>query len=344
LDIVPATASTYTAVASDVGSTLRVVATATNTVGSASAPSAVTGVVSSGATPPVNTSLPTIAGVPQQAQTLTASPGGWSGLPAPTFAYQWQRCNSAGSNCGDLPGATASTYTLGLADVGTTLRVVVTASNSSGTAAATSAVTAAVSAPPLGMPATPLLDDFNRPDNAGPPSASWSPLAIVNNPVGNNLRIVGQQVAAMTGATGDFWNAQQFGPDSEVWVTVTVKPTVDTDMVSLALRLSNPTLSTGQGYQAYFYNRSGLDEYRLYKRVAGSAVQLAFVAGPELQVGDRLLFRAVGTNLELWQGRGGSWTKLLSATDSTYTGAGYLGLSGKNTVVRLDNFGGGTLP
>jgi hypothetical protein len=32
------------------------------------------------------------------------------------------------------------------------------------------------------------------------------------------------------------------------------------------------------------------------------------------------------------------------ATDSTYTGVGYLNLTTRNGVVRMDNFGGGTLP
>jgi hypothetical protein len=32
----------------------------------------------------------------------------------------------------------------------------------------------------------------------------------------------------------------------------------------------------------------------------------------------------------------------VTATDTTYTGSGFLGLGARNNVVRLDNFGGGT--
>ena len=35
-----------------------------------------------------------------------------------TYAYQWQRCDAAGNNCQDIPGATGSTYTPSAADVG----------------------------------------------------------------------------------------------------------------------------------------------------------------------------------------------------------------------------------
>ena len=47
-----------------------------------------------------------------------------------------------------MPGATAKTFVLGAADVGSTLRVVVTATNPAGSAAATSVATVVVSSLP----------------------------------------------------------------------------------------------------------------------------------------------------------------------------------------------------
>jgi hypothetical protein len=91
---------------------------------------------------PGSTAPPAVAGTPQQGQTLTASPGTWDN--GPTFAYQWQRCDAAGAACVDVAGATAQTYAVSSSDVGTTLRVNVTATNRFGTATAQSTPTTAV--------------------------------------------------------------------------------------------------------------------------------------------------------------------------------------------------------
>jgi hypothetical protein len=102
-----------------------------------------------GVSAPVNTSLPLVSGQPAIGQVLSSDQGSWSGGPT-GFAYQWRRCDAGGGSCADVSGATASTYTLGAGDVGSTVRVVVTASNSSGSASATSQQTAVVqsSVPP----------------------------------------------------------------------------------------------------------------------------------------------------------------------------------------------------
>jgi thermitase len=94
---------------------------------------------------PVASLPPVVSGGAQSGQTLTVTSGTWSGNPT-SYAYQWQRCDGSGANCAAVPGATASTYALGAADVGSTMRAVVVASNSAGSASATSAPTAPVSA------------------------------------------------------------------------------------------------------------------------------------------------------------------------------------------------------
>ena len=96
---------------------------------------------------PTNSAAPTISGSPQVGQSLTASPGTWNSSTTPTYTYQWQRCDTAGNNCAAITGATAQTYTVTSDDENKTLRVVVTATNSSGSGSATSAQTAVVSQP-----------------------------------------------------------------------------------------------------------------------------------------------------------------------------------------------------
>ena len=75
---------------------------------------------------PTNTSSPQITGTTTQGEALSATSGGWDGDPS-GYAYQWQRCDSGGGNCTAIEGATSPTYTLTAADVGTTIRITVTA-------------------------------------------------------------------------------------------------------------------------------------------------------------------------------------------------------------------------
>jgi hypothetical protein len=103
---------------------------------------------------PTNTAAPTISGTPQTGQTLTANQGTWTSDTTPTFAYQWLACDAQGNNCASISGATSQTYAVQSANEGKTIRVTVTASNTSGSSTATSAQTAAVTKPGSTPPAT----------------------------------------------------------------------------------------------------------------------------------------------------------------------------------------------
>ena len=144
-DIGSATSGTYTLAQADVGKTLRVTVTATNSAGSSEATSAATGVVAAGAAPK-NTIRPTISGTTTEGQTLTADKGSWTGTTPITYTYEWQRCDDKGNNCADVSGATSTTYVLTSADVGKTVRVGVTATNSQGSGDEESQVTGVVAA------------------------------------------------------------------------------------------------------------------------------------------------------------------------------------------------------
>jgi hypothetical protein len=146
---ISATSQTYKLVHADAGNTMRVSVTATNSDGSANAVSSATGVVAAGK-PPENTALPTISGTAKDGQTLTATAGSWSNNPT-SFAYQWRRCDTSGANCNGV-GDDKTTYTLGKADVGSTIRVRVTAKNAFGSNKATSSQTGVV-APAGALPA-----------------------------------------------------------------------------------------------------------------------------------------------------------------------------------------------
>jgi hypothetical protein len=138
-NIEEAVGSTLKLSPADVGSTLRLVVTATNIAGSTSVASAATGLIS--AVLPSNTSLPSISGLLQSGQLLSASTGTWSGTAPIAYSYQWQLCNVLGGGCSSIAKATESALKLSLGDVGLTLRVVVTAGNAAGSSSATSTAT-----------------------------------------------------------------------------------------------------------------------------------------------------------------------------------------------------------
>lgn len=92
---------------------------------------------------PTSTAPPTVSGTPAVGSTLNSTTGSWTGSPT-SYRFQWQRCEGTVSTCVDIAGATAASYAIVRADVGSTLRVAVTASNSAGATTAVSAATAPV--------------------------------------------------------------------------------------------------------------------------------------------------------------------------------------------------------
>ena len=180
-DIAGAGTRFYTVQAADAGHTIRVMETMSkrdcgawnNAAGtqecadiSRSAPSGHTSVVPGGTAPtsptgpttpvppagpkpqaplaPTATAAPAVTGGPMVEQTLGGTMGTWSGSAPLTVGLEWLRCDAAGENCQGL-GITAATYTVGLVDVGKTIRVRITAANLAGARGAVSDPTAVVS-------------------------------------------------------------------------------------------------------------------------------------------------------------------------------------------------------
>ena len=159
-----ANSPTYIPTALDVGATILVAETAINIGGpSAAANSPVTGVVTTpaGIVPvPATISPPTVSGLAQQGQTLIEANGAWSNNPS-SYSYQWVSCAAGG--CTPVPGATAQAYTPTAADVGHTIVVLETATNSGGGSApvgtAQTAVVSSTSATSLAVsPGAPMTN------------------------------------------------------------------------------------------------------------------------------------------------------------------------------------------
>lgn len=153
--IAGATSQTFTIRSADVGHRLFVRVTASNAFGSNPAFSDVTGVIVGRA--PANAAAPRVSGDARPGGILVAVGGDWIGTTPLSLAYQWMACNTAGFNCTNLAGQTGQVMLLSNRDIGSRIRVIVTATNSVGSASVQSALTPVVRATPTRRCAVPRV-------------------------------------------------------------------------------------------------------------------------------------------------------------------------------------------
>ncbi|MGH3009829.1 MAG: glycoside hydrolase family 25 protein [Gaiellaceae bacterium] len=108
---------------------------------------------------------PSIVGPPEAGMRLAVVPGVWAGGKPLAFTYQWRRCDAAGANCVAIDAATHESYKPVSADVGHSLKVLMTATASSGSAKAVTPPTVAVS--PAGTPPSARPANFDPPQIHG---------------------------------------------------------------------------------------------------------------------------------------------------------------------------------
>lgn len=187
-----ATDQQYDVTASDAGKRLRVLVTATNADGSATAASNATALIKAAPTAPSNSKPPTISGQTVVGATLTANPGEWT--QQPSFRYEWRRCDENGASCAAISGATQRTYVLKAVDQGNTLRVRVEATSNGTTTAATSVPTAVIR--PATAPPPPVV-------NGCPAGSGAIQVSQLSAPA--RLLIAGQSLApsVITGGTAN---------------------------------------------------------------------------------------------------------------------------------------------
>lgn len=203
--------------------------------------------------------------------------------------------------------------------------------------------------PPLwgaAFPTTSVLDNFNRADTGPPPSANWS-----QSWLGNGFKVVTNQAAPNVDGSnnGNFWNVSTFGPDSEVWWTVASIPSTSWfRYLELQLRLANPTSATAVDGYAYSIEPNGAgvpNQNRKWRIDNGAYTQLGATVTQQYGAGDKMGLEMIGSSLQMYrQPSGGSWAALGTAsTDTAYSAAGYIGIASNSTVLRIDDFGGGTV-
>ena len=218
-----ALASSYTLRQEDIGSTIGVSVTAKNAAGEAS--SAFTRSALVKARPPANTAAPTLSGNAEEGQTLIASTGSWSGTPPLTYTYQWQRCYGAETGCTNISGATEQSYVAGPESVGTTPRVVVTATNAAGSDSSNSQLADVVASRPPSNVEPPIISGIAREGEVlSASTGEWSgsePLVYAYQ--WESCNALGEGCMAIAGATNstDLLSPGDVGSTIEVVVTAT---------------------------------------------------------------------------------------------------------------------------
>jgi len=233
-----ATSKEYTLTTGDVDHRLRVDVTATNAGGSGTASSDPSSVVQASGNAPANTKAPSLSGTPQEGSTLKVDNGTWTGTTPMTFDYTWQRCDTKGSNCSTFitHSPNASSYTLGQADVGHTVRVEVQAKNSVGTSYVYSAPTGTVTPPKTAQSATTVsVNDVSLPDRLVIDRVSFSPNPVMSRNTDiqarfhvsdtKGLSVQGALVFALGLPYGWTYNAPERATDANGWVTLVIRPT-----------------------------------------------------------------------------------------------------------------------
>ena len=218
----------------DAGFRIRSQVVATNEDGSATATSNPTGVIQSAR--PANTREPSISGTPAVGSRLTANRGEWVGNAPITYAFQWLRCNAAGDDCAEIPGADDNTYVVVAADVSRTIRVRVTARNDAGSRSALSNPTAQVRAnePPPPPPGSSVAVESLRAagDRLVVSQVQFSPNPVTSRtaPITARVRVTETRGRPVRGAmvfmraTPRVVQGQTLATANDGWTTLTLVP------------------------------------------------------------------------------------------------------------------------
>ncbi len=200
----------------------------------------------------------------------------------------------------------------------------------------------------MAFPTTSVLDSFTR-ANESPLSGggNWAAISTAADPLELNSNKVR---CSVTGLDISYWTPTNFGPDCEVFATLSTVPVAAGGM-RLYLRIQGEGGSnTFDGYMLRtIWVTGGANDTVTLSVVTNAAATLLATFTHEMVNGDKFGLTAVGTVLEAWcapvaTGVWGSLGTYDTASDGTkYSAAGKiaLGLATAQTVL-ADDFGGGT--
>lgn len=191
---------------------------------------------------------------------------------------------------------------------------------------------------------TGVLDNFNRADGQTL-GANWANnLIAIYSGTTQDAAITSNQVDRLSSgqsAVGLHYGSSTYGPDVESYLTMVAIVTGDDYMVYG--RIAQPGTSTHDGYLAYYTNGNP-NRWRVRRIDNGSFTTLATKA-ESASAGDKLGLEVIGSTVAVYRYTSGAWQLQASATDSTYSSAGYIGFyfPGTTSNAAIDDYGGGTV-
>lgn len=193
------------------------------------------------------------------------------------------------------------------------------------------------------FPTTGILATFTTTENPLSEGGNFT------NPLYNgngNLEATGGQCKA-TNAGGDdsaYWDTTTFGPNCEIYVDVATAGADGNHNNTLAIRIVDPGLTTLDGHGCTFFSgttgaTNGLAQ--VWEHTNGSFTQIGADIEMDITNGVKTGYDGVGGTLGIYR-NAGSWVQEATRA-AVYTAAGNIGIGIKDTTIRLDNMGGGTV-
>jgi hypothetical protein len=184
-----------------------------------------------------------------------------------------------------------------------------------------------------------VLDAFNRAN--GGAGSNWSlirPSGFATMNVSGNAAVD----SSTSAFAWNYWNAANFGPDSEAYVTVASYGA--SDVIRIGARVTGGT----NAHSGYYVAVSATGAWTIIRIDNGGSSPLTLASATRpISSGDKIGIRIVGSIVTaLHYTTAAGWVQVLTYNTSSdtirYTAAGRLALEFKTST--LDDFGGGALP
>lgn len=201
-----------------------------------------------------------------------------------------------------------------------------------------------------GFPTTPIIDTFNRADENPVDGGIWSTGSCVPANA-QKLKIVSNVVAETGGAGvkgGQFVLATVVGPNSEVYATMTTRPTDNNGSLAVGMFYDCGNTSTLSGLCGDWTRiTSGDLDSLILDRTGfngGAASSEQFRVFLDTAAGNKLGVQARSAVAHWWVDVGSGWEWVAATESGIPIATAKLGLTLRGTVVRGDDFGGGDIP